>query len=200
MMISIKQDGDWDLVNMQRLSKAVEDTAKDQQHAKDDAATAAAAANTSTPIPDSTPDTPIETPSEASTPTPDVTPDTPEETPTSEAAAPVPVSDATVTPVDITQAAREEDAALAEAIAAIEAAACRSLPLEAGSEETKSSDGAEVRVSEGGKVDGETTSVAATKWHRELCSLAEMGFGDTPRNISLLEKHVTTSGGPGMER
>ncbi|CAM9983147.1 unnamed protein product [Laminaria digitata] len=200
LVVEGSMDGDWDLVNMQRLSKAVEDTAKDQQHAKDDAATAAAA-NTSTPIPDSTPDTPIETPSEASTPTPtqDVTPDTPEETPTSEAAAPVPVSDATVTPVDITQAARE-DAALAEAIAAIEAAACRSLPLEAGSEETKSSDGAGVGVAEGGKVDGETTSVAATKWHRELCSLAEMGFGDTPRNISLLEKHVTTSGGPGMER
>ena len=79
----------------------------------------------------------------------------------------------------------------AEAVAAIEAATARSLPVDAGSEETKSSDGAEGEVE---------TAVATTKWHRELCSLAEMGFGDTPRNISLLEKHVTTSGGPGMER
>lgn len=39
-----------------------------------------------------------------------------------------------------------------------------------------------------------------TKWHRELCSLAEMGFEDTARNISLLEKYVSSSGGPGMER
>ena len=94
-------------------------------------------------------------------------------------------------PVDIVDAAPEEDAGIAEAVAAIEAATARSLPVDAGSEETKSSDGAEGEVE---------TAVATTKWHRELCSLAEMGFGDTPRNISLLEKHVTTSGGPGMER
>lgn len=174
-MLMILQDGDWDLVNMQRLSKAVEDTAKDQQNAADDAATVAAA---STP---------------ASTHTPDVTPDTPIETPveTSESA-----SAATATPADITEAAPEDDDGLAEAIAAIEAASVQPSPLDAGSEEIKSSDGPE---EEGEKVDREA-AVGTMKWHRELCSLAEMGFGDTPRNISLLEKHVTTSGGPGMER
>lgn len=174
LMMMVIQDGDWDLVNMQRLSKAVEDTATDQQNAADDAATAAAA-STPTPTPDVTPDTPIETPVE-----------------TSESVA----AATTTAPADIVEAAPEDDDGLAEAIAAIDAAAVRSASLDAGSEETKSSDDAEVA---GGKADGEA-AVAATKWHRELCSLAEMGFKDTPRNISLLEKHVTTSGGPGMER
>ena len=172
-MLMILQDGDWDLVNMQRLSKAVEDTAKDQQNAADDAATVAAA-STPTPTPDVTPDTPVETPVETSESAPS----------------------ATAAPADITEAAPEDDDGLAEAIAAIEAAAVQSSPVDAGSEETKSSDGAEAG---GEKVDGEAAA-ATMKWHRELCSLAEMGFGDTPRNISLLEKHVTTSGGPGMER
>lgn len=174
LVIEGSMDGDWDLVNMQRLSKAVEDTATDQQNAADDAATAAAA-STPTPTPDVTPDTPIETPVE-----------------TSESVA----AATTTAPADIVEAAPEDDDGLAEAIAAIDAAAVRSASLDAGSEETKSSDDAEVA---GGKADGEA-AVAATKWHRELCSLAEMGFKDTPRNISLLEKHVTTSGGPGMER
>lgn len=40
----------------------------------------------------------------------------------------------------------------------------------------------------------------ASKWQRELCSLKEMGFEDTARNIVLLEKHVTAGGAGGMER
>lgn len=162
--VDFVQDGDWDLVNMQRLSKAVEDTAKDEQNAADDAATAAA----------------------ASSPAQDITPDAPMETPTATSAAAATVDTAE-------QTGAEADAVLAEAIAAIDAASCGDLPVDAGEEETKSSDAAETE-------EAEQSVVAATKWHRELCSLAEMGFGDTARNVKLLEKHVTTSGGPGMER
>lgn len=80
-----------------------------------------------------------------------------------------------------------------------------------GHEETKSSDGegaaADMSAPEDttASADAASTSVSSTpaptaKWHRELCSLAEMGFEDTARNISLLEKHVTSSGMGGMER
>lgn len=118
---------------MQRLSKAVEDTAKDAQNAAADAVAAA--------------DASME--------------------------APVSASDA-VSVEDVTPIA------------------------DGGHEESKSSDDEGERV-EDKEVEQKAPSAAA-KWHRELCSLAEMGFENTIRNISLLEKHVTTSGGPGMER
>lgn len=168
------QDGDWDLVNMQRLSKAVEDTGKSD---KNDSTKAS-----------------METPAASD----------------ADAAA--------------AAAAAEVDAAeTAESSAVTGTAAATAGPSaaegDAGFEESKSSD-------EGGEsADADTRepnhqqqqqvpvqrppSVAsvpqvppnmATKWHRELCSLAEMGFENTPRNVILLEKHVVESGKPGMER
>lgn len=119
---------------MQRLSKAVEDTAKDAQNAAADAVTAA----------DATMETPV--------------------------SANDAVSVEDVTPI-----------------------------ADGGHEESKSCDDDEGERVEDKEVEQKAPSAAA-KWHRELCSLAEMGFENTSRNIALLEKHVTTSGGPGMER
>lgn len=144
------QDGDWDLVNMQRLSKAVEDTAKDAENVAADAA-AAAAANT----------------------------------PANSTAVETTISDNTA---DIDTA---------------------KMPSSSGGyEETKASDdeGDKAAVPASTEVAAPAVSSPApapdpaAKWHRELCSLAEMGFEDTARNIALLEKHVTSSGSGGMER
>lgn len=86
-------------------------------------------------------------------------------------------------------------AALASTVAVDTAPpAADATPADKGFEETKASD--EEEEEPGKKV----PSAAATKWHRELCSLAEMGFENTARNIDLLEKHVTSSGNFGMER
>lgn len=124
------QDGDWDLVNMQRLSKAVEDTAKNEQNNAADASRSSDVATAPS----------VETP----------------------------------VPTTAADAAR----------------------VDGGSEETKSSEGDTEKTA----TEQNAPSAAATKWHRELCSLAEMGFENTARNISLLEKHVNESGNPGMER
>ena len=147
------QDGDWDLVNMQRLSKAVEDTAKDTQIA---AADAKAVANSAT-----------------------------------DAAADPPAQAAPTPPVNVGPDASFE--APAQAVS--------KNPFDpflgdcSGVDETKTSDEAVEKQPE-----PKATSPAVSKWHRELCSLAEMGFENTARNITLLEKHVTAPGNPGMER
>lgn len=122
---------------MQRLSKAIEDTAKDAQNAADDAA----ATNADASIVENR----------------------------------VSANDA---------AASVEDVMLA---------------ADGGREESKSSDDGEGARVEDKEAEPQVPTATA-KWHRELCSLAEMGFENTARNIDLLEKHVTTSGGPGMER
>lgn len=67
-----------------------------------------------------------------------------------------------------------------------------------GVDESKSSD--EPPTQTKASPEQKVPSPAITKWHRELCSLAEMGFENSARNITLLEKHVVAPGNPGMER
>lgn len=154
----MSQDGDWDLVNMQRLSKAVEDTGKD------DASAAAAIEPTAPQNIPATVQTPSYAPGQAWDP---------------ESAK-----------------ARDTDAG-----------------VDGGFEESKSSDDAAGAGDEASTAVPEKQAAPAvapsapsvppamaTKWHRELCSLAEMGFENTQRNVQLLEKHVVSSGSPGMER
>lgn len=175
-----KKDGDWDLVNMQRLSKAVEDTGSSTTSAAVD------------------PTVPDNTPASA-------------ETPASAAAAataaaisrPYAPGQAWTPPAKTDDISAEADAAEADG----------------GFEESKSCDeegvgdntGTAAVVQE--EVNAQVPAQAATpppsssvpqamstKWHRELCSLAEMGFENAARNVQLLEKHVVESGSPGMER
>ena len=171
------QDGDWDLVNMQRLSKAVEDTGKDDAEPKP----------TPTPADNTTPST--EPPAASEAP-------------------------AAAAPASRTYAPGQAWSPAPRSAPGAEAADASVPAGDGGFEESKSSE-------EGGD---ETNTPAAqqenppaaappqgrqfftvhpamsTKWHRELCSLAEMGFENTPRNVELLEKHVVESGNAGMER
>lgn len=124
---------------MHRLTKAVEDTAKDSQTDSVDAATVATPTPTPTPIPSE-----------------------PRET--------------SITEHD-PQAASENPFAHGDAASGVD--------------ESKSSDEPPTQ---------KVPSPAVMKWHRELCSLAEMGFENSARNIALLEKHVVAPGNPGMER
>lgn len=158
------QDGDWDLVNMQRLSKAVEDTGKD-----------------------------------------DADPTPPDNNTASPAASATPASsEATAAPVSRTYAPGQAWAPAAKAAAGAEATDTdtdTAIPSgDGGFEESKSSDEGGEKAPTVEQVSSTMPPAMATKWHRELCSLAEMGFENTPRNVQLLEKHVVESGSAGMER
>lgn len=112
------------------------------------------------------------------------------------------VEQAADTPVIVTDSV-EETPAVSSTVDDIDA-------NDSGIEETKSSDeDKQEQRQEGEKAEEQAQQkpegpvvphAAAMKWHRELCSLAEMGFENTVRNVSLLEKHVVSSGNPGMER
>lgn len=132
---------------MQRLTKAVEDTARDGQIASADAATVA-------------------------TPTPDPS-----------------ITSIPAESRDTSSAEHEAQAASENPFAHDDASS--------GIDESKSSD---EPPSQKALPEQKAPSPAVTKWHRELCSLAEMGFENTARNIALLEKHVIAPGNPGMER
>lgn len=186
------QDGDWDLVNMQRLSKAVEDTGKG------DAEPEPTPTDNTTP----TPEPPAATP--ASEAAPAAAPPASRTYAPGQAWAPAPKAaapEAEITATEITANADTTPNA-ADAGANADTAA---LSGDGGFEESKSSDeGVETPPpAEQAQVQASRTAVPpplATKWHRELCSLAEMGFENTSRNVMLLERHVVDSGSAGMER
>lgn len=161
---------------MQRLSKAVESTAKDVENAATDAAAAATAAT----VPAAAACGPNNTPSASTTTT---------ETPVGENSAayvgaerpPALVGHEETKSSDVEEGSAAPTSTntsppAVEVIASVASAPTTSVPTAA------------------------TDPGATAKWHRELCSLAEMGFENTARNIDLLEKHVTSSGNGGMER
>lgn len=177
------QDGDWDLVNMQRLSKAVEDTGKDNAEPEP----------TPTPTPDNN-TTPTEPPAAASAAT----------------------AAAAAAPASRTYAPGQAWSPTPKAASEAEATDASVAPGDGGFEESKSSDEGAGQTPAAQHENAPAVSAAptppqgrlfftvppamSTKWHRELCSLAEMGFENTPRNVGLLEKHVVESGNAGMER
>lgn len=161
---------------MQRLSKAVEDTGKDDGEAP------------SEPTPADNTASPAEPP--AASPASEATPAAPVSRTYAPGQAWAPGSK--TTPETEATAADATDAAVPSG--------------EGGFEESKSSDEggkngpAEQLQAQKAQVSSTVPQAMATKWHRELCSLAEMGFENAPRNVQLLEKHVVESGNPGMER